>query len=77
MFAGKSSIAEICKIHIRAFQVVYNDYDKLYHDLFNFSNVSIHKRHLRFLAIEAYKSLMNMNPEFIGKFFSKNPVQYN
>ena len=33
--------------------------------------------HLRFLAIEVYKSFMDINPEFIWDFFSKNPVQYN
>ena len=49
----------------------------IHHDLLNFSNyVSIHQRHLRFLAIEFYKSIMNINPEFMWESFSKNPVQY-
>ena len=75
MFAGKSSTAKICKIHFRALQVVYNKYDKSYHDRLNFSNdVSIHQRHL---AIEFYKSLMNINPKFMWEFFNKNPVQYS
>ena len=78
MFAGKSSIAKICKIHFRTLQVVYNNYDKSYHDLLNFSNdVFINQRHLRFLAIEVYKSLVNINPEFMWEFFNKNPVQHN
>ena len=78
MFAGKSSIAKICKIHCRTLQIVYNNYDKSYHDLLKFSNdVSIHQRHLRFLTVEVYKSLMNINPEFMWEFFNKNPVQYN
>ena len=77
MFAGKSSIAKLCTIHFLN-NVVYNSYDKSYHDLLNFSNdVSIHQKHLSFLAIEVYKSLMNMNPEFTWKFFSKYSVQYN
>ena len=66
MFAGKSSIAKICKIHFRTLQIVYNNYDKSYQDLLNFSNdISIHQKHLRLLAIEVYKSLMNINPEFM------------
>ena len=78
MFAGKLSIAKICKVHFRTLQIVYNNYDKSYHDLLNFSNYfSIHQRHLRFLAIEVYKSLMNINPEFMWEFFNKNPVRYN
>ena len=40
-------------------------------------DVSIHQKHLRFLAIEVYKSLMNINPEFMWEFFNKNPIQYN
>ena len=78
MFAGKSSIAKICKIHFRTLQIVYNNYDKSYQDLLNFSNdISIHQKHLRLLAIEVYKSLMNINPEFMWEFFNKNPIQYN
>ena len=75
MFAGKSSIAKICKIHFRTLQVVYNNYHTSYHDLLNFSNNSIHQRHLRFLAIEVYKSLMNS--VFMWKFLKQDPVQYN
>ena len=28
MFAGKLSIAKVCKIHFRTLQIVYNNYDK-------------------------------------------------
>ena len=78
MFAGKSSIAKICKIHFRTLQIVHNNYVKSYQDLLNFSNdISIHQKHLRLLAIEVYKSLMNINPEFMWKFFNKNPGQHN
>ena len=78
MFGGKSSIAKICKIHFLTFQVDYNNYDKSFNDLLHFSNdTSIHQRHLRFLAIEVYKPVMNVNPEFMWKIFNKNPVEYN
>ena len=78
MFVGKLSIAKIGKIHFWTLQFVYNSCDKLYHDLLKFSNdVSIHQKHLRFLTVEVYKSLMNINPEFMWEFFNKNPVHYN
>ena len=78
MFPGKWSIAKICKVHLRTLQVVCNSYDKFCYDLLNFSSdISIHQRHLRFLAIELYKSLMNVNLEFIWEFLNKSPVQYN
>ena len=51
MFAGKSSIAKICKIHFRTLQIVYNNFDKSYQVLLNFSNdISIHQKHLQLLA---------------------------
>ena len=37
----------------------------------------IHQKQSRFLAIEVYKLLKNINPEFMWEFFNKNPVQYN
>ena len=78
MFPGKSSIAKVFKVHFQTLQTVYNNYDKSYHDLLNFSNnVSIHQKHLRFLGVEVYKSLMIINPKFVSEFFNKNPVQYN
>ena len=43
---------------------------KSYHDLLNFSNdVSIHQKHLLFLAIKVYKSVMNINPECMWELF--------
>ena len=78
MFAGKSSIAKICKIHFRTLQIVHNNYVKSYQELLNLSNdISIHQKHLRLLTIEVYKSLTNINPEFMWEFFNKNPLQYN
>ena len=66
MFSGKSSIVKACKIHFRTLQIVNNNYDKSYHDLLNFSNeASIHQKHLRFLAIEVYKLLLNIDPGFM------------
>ena len=66
MFAGKSSITKICKIDFLTLQIVYNNYDKSYQDLFYFSSdISIHQKHLQLLTIEVYKSLMNINAGFM------------
>ena len=60
MFASKSSINKICKIHFRTLQIVDNVHDKSYEDLLAVSNdVSVHQKHLRILAIEIYKSLIS------------------
>ena len=78
VFTGKPSILKMCKVQFQTLQAIYNNYDKSYHDLLNFNNgFSIHQRHLRFLATEVYKSVINMNPEFMWEFFSKSLVQYN
>ena len=46
MFAGKLSIAKICKVHFRTLQAVYNN-DKTHQELLNFSSdFSVHQRHL-------------------------------
>ena len=43
MFAGKTLINKICKIHHRTLQVVYNEYNKSYEELLQLNNnVPIH-----------------------------------
>ena len=57
MFAGKTLINKICKIHHRTLQVFDDDFDKLYDGLLELNrDQSIHQRHLRYLAIEVFKS---------------------
>ena len=49
MFAGKTLLNRICKIHYRTLQVVYDDYNSSYDELLQLNNSpSIHQRHLRF-----------------------------
>ena len=60
MFSGKTLINKICKIHHRTLRVVYNKYNKLYGELLQLNNnVSIHQKHLQYLALEAFKSFMH------------------
>ena len=69
IFAGKLSIAKICKIHFRTLQVVSNSYDKLCHDLLNWPNIP---PETLTILIEVYESLMNINQEFGWKILNKN-----
>ena len=63
MFAGKTLINKICKTHHRTLQIVYDDFNKSYDELFELNNdLSIHQRHLRYLAIEVFKLIMHLNP---------------
>ena len=60
MFAGKTLINKICKIHHRTLQVM-----------------SVHQRHLRYLAIDVFKSIMHLNPQFMWSYIKEKPMPYN
>ena len=48
MFAGKTSINKICKIHHRTLQVIHNDYQKSYDELLDINKEdNIHQKHIR------------------------------
>ena len=68
MFAGKTLINKICKIHHRTLRVVYNECNKLYGELL---------QHLQYLVLEVFKSLMHLNPEFMWSYFNENPIPYD
>ena len=53
-------------IHKRTLRVVYNEYEKNYKDLLvDYDEVSIHQKHLKFLATEVLKSANKLNPQFM------------
>ena len=73
MFAGKVLINKICKIHHRTLQVVYNEYNKSYQELLQLNNiVSTHQRHLQYLALEVFKSLMHLIRNLCGLTLMRN-----
>ena len=77
MFAGETLTNKICEIHRRTLHVVYNEYNKSYEKLLQLSNnVSIYQRHYQYLALEVFKSLMHLNPEFMWCYFNENPILY-
>ena len=78
MFAGKTLIAKFCKIHHITLQIVYDDFNKSYDELLELNNdLSVHQRHLRYLAIEVLKSIMYLNPQFMRSYFEEKPIPYN
>ena len=78
MFAGKTLIAKFCKIHHITLQIVYDDFNKSYDELLELNNdLSVHQRHLRYLAIEVLKSIMYLNPQFMRSYLEEKPIPYN
>ena len=59
MFASKTAINKIWKIHYRTLEVVYSRCHKSYEELPQIKkDISMHQKHLRILALEVYKSIM-------------------
>ena len=77
MFCRKKQYLKIQKIHHKALKVVYNsnkNYDEL---LQNNNEVLIHQSHLHALICEVFKSLNNLNPEFMWSYFVFKNITYN
>ena len=71
MFPGKTLISKVQKIHFTTLQVVYNIYEKSYNELLILNRtISIHQKHLHFLATEVYKSVNNLNPQGMWNYFN-------
>ena len=67
---------KIQKIHHKALKV-YNS-NKNYDELLRDNNeVSIHQSHLRALICEVFKSLNNLNSDFMWLFFVFKNITYN
>ena len=65
MFCHKQDYFEVEKIHYKALKIVYNS-NECYEELLIRNNeVSIHQKQLRTLATEIYKSLADVNPDFM------------
>ena len=75
MIASQNSKLKVNKIYRRTLPMVYDDYNSTYEELFaSHDDISIHQKHPKRLVIEVYKSLMNLNPEFMWNFFKNNPI---
>ena len=78
MFTSISLMLKVHKIHRRSWYVVYDDHNSTYEQFLGSHNdISIHQKHLKHLAIEVYKSLMNLNPKFMWCFFKNKPIRYS
>ena len=69
MFCRKVLYSKIEKIHHGTLKVVYGIDDSYRNLLLSSKSVSIHQRHLRFLVTEIFKSISQINPEFMWSFF--------
>ena len=57
--------------------MIYRVDDSYNNLLLSSKSVSIHQRHLRFLITEIFKSISQINPEFMWSFFKQKRLSYN
>ena len=77
IFCGKSNSSKLEKLQERAVRFVYNDYKTNYTDLLSKANLlSLSMFRLRFLAIEVYRSVNEINPKFMNEMFSVRKLKY-
>ena len=68
MFCRKNDYLKINKIQYKALKIIYNSSGS-YKELLTRSNeVSIYQKHLRALATGIYKSLADVNPDFMKPY---------
>ena len=77
MFCRKTLYSKIEKILHKTLKVIYQSNDTYENLLLQSNTVSVHQRHLRFLMIEIYKSISQLNPQFMWSFFTHKDILYN
>ena len=72
MLSHKKFLDKIESLHKRALRFLLNDYVSSYEQLLEKSGkCNMNIRRLRFLCIEMYKTLNDLNPSFMKKIFEK------
>ena len=71
MFSSASSLKKIENLQKRALGFLYNNYEISYEELFLKSNrAAMNVNRLRILCTEIYKTINNLNPDFMGDLLS-------
>ena len=76
MFCHKQDYLKIEKIQYKALKIVYNSNESYEELLLRNNEVSIHQKQLRILATEVFKSLADINPDFMKSYFTIKEIPY-
>ena len=77
MFTSKTSLSKLENIQKRALRFVLDDYQSGYTDLLQNANVPwIKIMRLRYLAIEVFKCINEINPAYLNAMFIRNECPY-
>ena len=73
MFCNRKMNRKINHIHERALRLVYNDYTSSFGELLKKDkSVCIHHRNIQYVAIEMYKVMRDLSPQFISTMFERH-----
>ena len=78
MFSSKESNIKIEKLHLRAQQIIHDDFSSPYETLLLYDNsTTIHKRNLQFLMTKIFKTINNNSQPFMKEIFAREDWFYN
>ena len=70
MFSNATSLKKIENLQKRALRFLYNNYQLTYEELLDKANSStMNVKRLRFLCVEIYKTINNLDPSFMKQIF--------
>ena len=75
MFCHKQDYLKIEKIQYKALKIVYNSNESYEELLLRNNEVSIHQKQLRILSTEVFKSLPDINPDFMKSYFTMKFIE--
>ena len=77
IFCGSKNMTKLEKLQERALRFVYKDRDCSYEDLLKRGHfLSLSKSRYRFLAIEVFKCVKGLNPQYMNNFFKIKSIPY-
>ena len=77
-FCSKSNSEKLEKLQFRALRIVFNDYEASYENLLSRVNMTtLHLNRMKNIAIETYKCLNSLSPEYIRDHVNYKSSNYN
>ena len=77
-FCTKGAKNEINRTHKCALRVLYGFYESMFEELLDRDKSKMtHKKNLKILMVEVYKTIDHLNPKCMWEFFTKRDVPFN
>ena len=77
LFCTKAANNEINRTHKRTLRALYRDYESTFEKLLDRDKSKIiHKKNLKILMTEVYRTINHLNPEYMWAFFTKGDMPH-